>query len=246
MSFFKHKALAGQLDTSRIPRHIAIIMDGNGRWATRRGLPRTAGHLQGVKALEKVVLGASELGIRYLTVFAFSTENWSRPSEEVNALFKMVIDFNNKGVKFLLKNNVKVKFLGDVNGLPEDIQASIVKVEAKTAGCDGMQFNIAFNYSGRADILQAVNKAVQNGRPVTEEEFERLLYTADIPAPDIILRTGGEKRISNFMLYQAAYSELIFSDKFWPDFNKKQLEKVIAEYATRDRRFGGLTSEEKC
>lgn len=227
-----------------VPRHIGFIMDGNGRWAEERGLPRSAGHVRGVHALKKLVLAALDYEIPFITVFAFSTENWSRPEEEVAALMKMITDFNKKEAKFLLERNIRVRFLGDIGALKPEVKASIAKIETLTGGCASLQFNIALNYSGKSDILQAVNKAVEKGEKLDYLQFENLLYTKDVPPPDLIVRTGGEKRLSNFMLYQAAYSELIFINKYWPDFNKKLLEKILAEYAGRVRRFGGLGESE--
>lgn len=232
-------------EKTTLPTHIAIIMDGNGRWAAKRGLPRTAGHIAGVKALKKTVSASLEYGIPYLTVFAFGIDNRKRPEEEVSALMRLLIDSCRKELKKMLEDGVKVRFIGNRGNLAPKVKNSIEKTEFMTQNCEKLHLNIAFDYSGRDDILQAVNKAVANGVPLSEERFEGLLYTADTPAPDIILRTGGEKRISNFLLYQAAYSELIFSDKYWPDFNKKQFEKVLAEYAGRNRRFGGLSAEEQ-
>lgn len=227
-----------------LPQHIAIIMDGNGRWAAKRGLPRTAGHVAGVKALKKTVKAALELGIKYLTVFSFSTENWERPEEEVKGLMTLLSESCKKELKNMLEDGVRVSFIGGRDGLPEKVKKSIEKTEAMTECCDKMQLIIAFNYSGRSDILQAVNMAVALGETVTEDGFEKLLYTDGLPAPDLIVRTGGEKRISNFLLYQAAYSELVFTDKYWPDFNKKLLEKVLDEYGGRNRRFGKVGTEE--
>ncbi len=233
-------------EKSRIPSHIAIIMDGNGRWVAARGLPRTAGHVAGVKALKKTVVAALEKGIKYLTVFAFSTENWERPVEEVNALMALLATSCRKELKNMLEDGIRVKFIGRRDNLSALVLKSIEKTENMTACCDKMQLNIAFNYSGKSDILQAVNRAIAAGKEIISQEFEDYLFTAGVPEPDVIVRTAGEKRISNFMLYQAAYSELIFTDKYWPDFNKKQLEKVLDEYAGRERRFGKLVTEDKC
>lgn len=228
------------MDKLIIPKHIGFIMDGNGRWAKKRGLPRSMGHRAGVKALKRVITYCAELNIEYVSVFAFSTENWSRPADEVDALFDMVIDFNEKELKSLIKNGVKLVFSGDIKSLPENVQQSIAEVTQKTEKCSNMVLNVALNYGGREDILQAVNMAVKNGKEISADEFESLLYTKDMPMVDLIIRSSGEQRISNFLLYQSAYAELFFVDTLWPDFNKKQVLKILKEYSCRDRRFGGI------
>lgn len=228
---------------NNLPLHIAIIMDGNGRWALKRGLPRTDGHIAGAKALKKTVAAALDMDIKYLTVFAFSTENFNRPKTEVDAIMALIALYCKKEIKKLLEDDIKLVFIGDKSRLDGKTAAAMEKAERLTSECGSMQLNIAVNYSGRSDILQAVNKAVEIGNSIDEESFENLLLTAGIPAPDLLVRTGGEKRISNFMLYQCAYTELVFLDKYWPDFNKKTLEKVIYEYSLRNRRFGAIGKE---
>lgn len=229
--------------SNKLPKHIAFIMDGNGRWAKKRGLPRSAGHRAGARALKKVVEAVSEIGIPFMTVYAFSTENWTRPKEEIDTIFEMIMDFNKKELKHLLELNVRVKFIGSLEGLSQDLIKSIATISEKTAVCTGMTLNIAFNYGGKEDVLQAVNKAIDLGEHITMGEFENLLYTTGQPMPDIIVRSSGEYRLSNFLLFQAAYAELIFVKILWPDFNKKQIEKILEEYSSRDRRFGGATKE---
>lgn len=228
------------MDNMSIPKHIGFIMDGNGRWAKKRGLPRSMGHRAGVNALKKVITACHEFNIPYITVFAFSTENWSRPADEVEALFDMVIDFNKKELNSLIKNGVRLMFSGNIGGLPDELQESIKTVTEKTKDCKDMVLNVALNYGGREEILQAVNTAIKNGKEVTAEDFEKLLYTYGIPMPDLIVRSSGEQRISNFLLYQSAYSELMFVDTLWPDFNKKQIVKILEDYSRRERRFGGI------
>lgn len=228
------------MENLTIPKHIGFIMDGNGRWAKKRGLPRSMGHKAGVKALKRVITSCRELNVSYVSIFAFSTENWSRPAEEVEALFDMVIDFNKKELNSLIKNGIKLVFLGDINGLSSEVQDSVIEVTEKTKNCKDMVLNVALNYGGREDILQAVNLAIKNGKEISASEFESLLYTNGMPMPDLIIRSSGEQRISNFLLYQSAYAELFFVDTLWPDFNKKQVMKILKEYSRRERRFGGI------
>ena len=238
------------LNKDRMPVHVAIIMDGNGRWAKKRGLPRLAGHNAGMKAMKKIVDHSDKLGIKYLTVYAFSTENWKRSSLEVSGIFKLLVTCVNSDLKELIDNNVKVKILGDYSTLPADAVRSLEKTLASTEKNTGLQFNIALNYGGRDEIRKAavaIGKKIEEGEiraeDVTEEMIGSELYTgeykADTPDPELIIRTSGELRLSNFLLWQSAYSELVFSDVLWPDFTPEQYEKAIEDYQSRERRFGG-------
>lgn len=228
----------------KIPTHLAIIMDGNGRWARRRMLPRSAGHREGVKALKNIVATCADLGISFLTVYAFSTENWARPKDEVEGIFALVKKFTDDDIGFLNGHNVRLNFIGNIAGLPADVKEAADRATQKTAQNKGLTVNVALNYGAREEILFAVNAAVKKGFEVDAKQFEKLLYTSGQPAPDLIVRTGGEKRLSNFLLYQAAYSELVFTKTLWPDFDKKQLENVLEEYSRRDRRFGRVKAED--
>ena len=239
------------LDRERIPAHIAIIMDGNGRWAKAKGVPRLAGHNAGMLAMKEIVKASSELGVKYLTVYAFSTENWKRSAEEVGGIFKLVVKYVNSELEELHGNNVRVKILGDYTAVPKAAVDSLEKSLETTKNNTGLQFNIALNYGSRAEIVRAVNnlkKDMDNGvlpadTEITEELISRYLYTGaengDIPDPDLIIRTSGEERLSNFMLWQSAYSEFGFTDVLWPDFTPAEYERMIEEYQNRDRRFGG-------
>ncbi len=217
-------------------------MDGNGRWAKSRGLVRVAGHNEGMKSLIEIVRHTSDLGIKYLTVYAFSTENWKRSVEEVSGIFKLLVLYVKSELDELNRNNVRIKLLGDISKLPQDAYDSIMKAADTTSNNTGLVFSIALNYGGRAEIVQAVNKAVREGKEVTEESFSDLLYTAGIPDPDLIIRTGNEYRLSNFLIWQCAYSEIVISPVYWPDFRIAEYEKCLLEYESRDRRFGGVKS----
>lgn len=236
------------INPQRLPRHIAIIMDGNGRWAERKFMPRTMGHRAGMGSLKKVVIAASDLNIPILTVFAFSTENWKRPAEEVNYLMNLLVEYLRKELDELHKNNVRINMLGDLKNLPEYCQKEIVDAIQKTADNKGMLFNIALNYGARDEMLSAIKILVERANKneisadnITEEIFTSLLYTKGIADPDLLIRTAGEKRISNFLLWQIAYSELWFTDVLWPDFTEKDFWQAIYDYQQRDRRFGGLS-----
>jgi undecaprenyl diphosphate synthase len=227
-----------------MPSHIAFIMDGNGRWAKKRLLSRNMGHKEGVKALKKVIEKAETLNIKVLTFFAFSTENWKRPKEEVDALFSMIEKFVNDELTIYSKKNMIVRFMGDISVLPQSVKEAINKVISLTSNNSGMIINIGLNYGSRQEIAYAVNKIIADGiKTVDENIISKYLYTNGLPDPDIIVRTSGEERLSNFMLYQSAYSELIFVDELWPDFDGKSLLKVIEIYNKRDRRFGGIPKE---
>ncbi len=228
-------------NTKSLPVHIAIIMDGNGRWARKRGLPRTEGHKEGVKTVKRIVKCASDTGIKYLTLYAFSTENWKRSKEEVNFLLRLFADVIYNYLDELKRNNVKLKFLGDIEGLPYFLRKVISYSEKATKNGLGLTLNIAVNYGGRREIIQAVKKICKEGVcDINEENFSNYLYTAGQPDPDIIIRTSGEKRLSNFLLYQSSYSELFFTDTLWPDFTEEEFLKIIKEYSGRKRKFGGV------
>ena len=233
----------------KIPVHVAIIMDGNGRWAKKRGLPRTAGHAQGARVVEQILEDADHMGIRYLTVYAFSTENWSRPDSEVKALMNLLRTYMKTSLAKCARNNVRIRVIGDKTRLDQDLQASIANLEKETAANTGIGFQIAINYGSRDEIVRAVRKAAMkvketelNPEDITEDMISDELDTCGIPDPDLLIRTGGEERISNFLLWQTAYSELYFCDAAWPDFNKAELEKAIDAFNNRERRYGGLIS----
>lgn len=228
-----------------VPNHVAIILDGNGRWAKAKGLPRTAGHIQGAKTVEAICEDAYNMGINYLTVYAFSTENWSRPEKEVETLMKLLRDYMKNSLKRAQKNNMCVRVLGDKSRLEEDIRESIEELEAATKDNTGLHFQIAINYGSRDEITRAVKKLSQkvasgelSPDEIDEERIASELDTAGLPDPDLMIRTSGEQRISNYMLWQLAYAEFYFTSVPWPDFNKEELEKAVLAYRNRDRRFG--------
>lgn len=228
------------------PQHIAIIMDGNGRWAKARGLPRTAGHERGVEALRRTVEAASELGIRYLTVFSFSTENWRRPAAEVSTLFGLLKAYVQRDLGRLKTDGVRIRVIGQREGLPPDIAELVDRAERETASNNAFFLTIAFNYGSRNEILRAAASyareiAADPDHEMTEEGLKRHLDTRDLPDPDLVIRTSGEFRMSNFLLWQAAYAELLFMDVLWPDFNRSHLESAISRYHERERRFGAVT-----
>lgn len=230
-------------EIEKIPEHIAIIMDGNGRWAQKRHLPRNFGHKAGMEALHKMVKASSDIGIKYLTVYAFSTENWKRSEEEVGFLMNLAIEYFIKELDELHKNNVKVRLIGDKSRLPKKVQEAAEIMEERTKDNTGLVLNVAMNYGGRDDIVHAVKKITEQGykpEEITEELISENLYTANIPDPDLLIRTGGEKRLSNFLLWQNSYAEFVFVDDWWPDCDKEFLLKIIEEYNTRDRRFGAI------
>ena len=239
------------LDMNRIPASIAIIMDGNGRWAKKRFLPRVAGHNAGMLAMKEIIKTSSTLGVKHLTVYAFSTENWKRSDEEVSGIFKLLVKYVDSELEELNANNVRVRILGDYSVIPEEARNRIEKSLESTASNTGLQFNIALNYGSRAEIVRAVNRINEDIREgvlgedteITEELLSRYLYTGDengnIPDPDLIIRTSGEERLSNFLLWQSAYSEFVFTDVLWPDFTPEEFKKTIEVYQNRDRRFGG-------
>jgi undecaprenyl diphosphate synthase len=231
----------------RVPAHIGVIMDGNGRWARARGKARTVGHVAGVKALRRMVELCIRYHVRYLTVFSFSSENWSRPRDEVRFIFGLLHRFVASDLETLIRNNVRVRIIGDRENLEESLKRLIADVEAKTAANTGLNLVVAFNYGGKAEITTATRRiaeAVAAGtlkpEDIDERTVERALYTTGMPDPDIIIRTSGERRFSNFLLWQGAYSELIFVEDNWPDFNETTFLHVLEEYSSRDRRFGGI------
>ena len=215
-------------------------MDGNGRWAKERGQIRLQGHLAGMEALCRIVRHSSDIGVEYLTVYAFSTENWKRPADEVSGIFKLLIKFVKRELDELNRNNVRIDILGDWSIIPEDSADSIRLALATTEKNDGLKLNIALNYGGRAEITRAVNMLIDSGKKnVTEEDISACLYTAGMPDPDVIIRTSGESRLSNFLIWQSAYSEIVLTPVYWPDFTPSEYERCLAEYQSRDRRFGG-------
>ena len=221
-----------------IPNHIAIIMDGNGRWAKGKNRPRVFGHKAGADTLRKIVKYCGNIGVKYLTVYAFSTENWKRSQEEVSALMTLFKTYINSEKKMLLENKVRFMVSGREEGVSESLLKAIRELEKETSKDYKMTLNIAFNYGGRAEIIDAIKKAKEMGEEITEENFSKFLYN-DIPDPELIIRTSGELRISNFLLWQLAYSEIYITDVYWPDFDEKELDKAIESYNKRERRFGG-------
>ena len=235
------------MDEKKIPQHVAIILDGNGRWAKKRFLPRNMGHAQGAKTVEQICEDAHDLGIKYLTVYAFSTENWKRSEDEVGALMKLLDKYLKDCLERSSKNNMRVRVIGDISRLSEPLRKKIVELEEKSAVNTGLNFTVALNYGGRDEMIRSMKQMMHDIEDkklsvddITEEEFANYLDTKGIPDPDLIIRTSGEQRISNYLLWQMAYSEFYFTDVLWPDFDKKELQKAIDYYAGRDRRFGGV------
>ena len=233
----------------KVPNHIAIILDGNGRWAKKRGMPRSYGHVKGCENLEDICEVAKELGVKYLTVYAFSTENWKRSKEEVDGLMKLFRNYLKKCIKISQKNNMRVKVIGDVSAFDPDIQESIAKLENFSKDFTELHFQIALNYGSRDEITRAVNRMLEDQKagkletPVEEETISNYLDTAGIPDPDLMIRTSGELRLSNYLLWQLAYTEFYFTDVPWPDFKRDELVKAIEKYNERDRRYGGVKEE---
>lgn len=237
------------IDKSNIPQHVAIIMDGNGRWAREKGLPRAEGHRRGIQRVEEIIKAAGEIGIKYLTLFAFSAENWKRPKSEVAMLMRALDNFLSHNIERLRKNNIRLAVIGRRQPLPDYLWERLLQSQAATKDCNGLTVVLAFNYGGRAEIIDAVKKLAMavldkkiNPDDISEEDFERFLYTAGIPDPDLLIRTSGELRISNFLLWQLSYAELYFPSLCWPDFKREDLEEAIAAYQGRVRRFGGIES----
>ncbi|MDU7384407.1 isoprenyl transferase [Finegoldia magna] len=228
------------LDQDRLPKHIAIIMDGNGRWATKRNKPRVFGHNEGMKRVVDVVENSLNIGIKYLSLYAFSTENWKRPQKEIDFLMQILIKYIDDQLNKLVTQGVKINILGDISVLPEKVIQKIEYALDSTKDNDKLILNIAINYGSRQEILRAVNTAIKDGEILTDDEFSNLLYTRNQPDVDLLIRPGGEKRLSNFLLYQMSYAELYFSDIYWPDFKLESLIDAIYWYQNRNRRFGGL------
>ncbi|MBQ2201342.1 MAG: di-trans,poly-cis-decaprenylcistransferase [Clostridia bacterium] len=228
------------LDPTRIPKHIAIVMDGNGRWATAKGLPRAAGHRAGMNSVKEIIRFASDIGVESLTVYAFSTENRKRPKEEIGILCGLLIEYMNREIDELHANGVCITSIGDLSWFPTAVQETVRAAEQKTANNPGMRFNIALNYGGRAELVRAMRLAFSETDEPDEETISRNLYTADSGDVDLLIRTGGDVRVSNFLLWQIAYAELYFTDVKWPDFTPQELIKALKDFAGRERRFGGL------
>lgn len=236
----KKSCKAGQVDMSRLPRHIAIIMDGNGRWAKKRGLPRTAGHKVGAEAFRKIATYCKNLGVEYLTVYAFSTENWKRPAEEVDTLMALFKNYMLEAIDTMERDHIRLQFFGDMSAVSPELQALVERTNEMSRHIEGFQANICLNYGGRDEILHAARECVDAGEELTEENFAKHLYSAGVPDPELIIRPSGEIRLSNFLLWQCAYSELYFCDTLWPDFDERTLDAAIIDYQKRDRRFGGV------
>ena len=237
---------AGEREQSRVPRHIAIILDGNGRWAKKRGLPRTAGHAAGAATFRKIALYCRDIGVDYLTVYAFSTENWKRPTEEVKTIMRLLDKYLHEAIETMERDGMKMRIFGDVSGLSPQLQALAHTADEIADHVDGFQANICLNYGGRDEIVHAARRYAEDlaagkvSGELTEESFSRYLYSAGIPDPDLMIRPGGEQRLSNFLLWQCAYAEFYFTDVLWPGFTTEELDKAIAVFRSRDRRYGGV------
>ena len=237
---------AGEREQSRPPRHIAIILDGNGRWAKKRGLPRTAGHAVGAENFRKIATYCKNIGVEYLTVYAFSTENWSRPAGEVSTIMKLLGKYLQEAIDTMERDHIRMKVLGDVEGLSPELREMVRRTDEISQQYEGFQANICLNYGGRDEIVKAARRyaealaAGETDAELTEERFSDYLYSAGIPDPDLLIRPGGEQRISNFLLWQCAYAEFYFTDVLWPDFTPEELDRAIAVYHSRDRRYGGV------
>jgi len=226
---------------SKIPNHVAIIMDGNGRWAKERGFKRYIGHKLGIESVREIIGISKKIGIKYLTLYVFSKENWKRPKEEIKFLFNLLKKTLEEELERLKRNNIRVMVMGNVQELRDNVRNFLEKCTHETRNCNGMNVIIAFNYSGREEIIDAVNKILKEKKNInSEKEFSKYLYLKDIPEPDLLIRTSGEMRISNFMLWQIAYTELFFTKKLWPDFRKKDFLEAIEDFSRRERRFGGI------
>jgi undecaprenyl diphosphate synthase len=232
----------GSVDKRRLPVHVAVIMDGNGRWAKAKGLPRSAGHRAGVERVRTIIRMSSDIGIKYLTLYAFSTENWKRPKAEVSTLMRLLLEYLRDELSELNEKNVRIKTLGDMSRLPKEVAAEVARATFATKDNTGLTVNMAINYGARQEIVGAVKRAVSEAvdtGEIDEQYVSSLLYTAGQPDPDLMIRTSGEKRLSNYLLYQLAYAEFYFTDTHWPDFDEKQFAIALDDFAKRDRRFGG-------
>lgn len=244
------KTLLEQIDKSRLPRHVAIIMDGNGRWARRQGNERSQGHVAGVGSVKEIIETASKLGVKYLTLYAFSTENWNRPKDEVDMLLALIVSVLAEETEGLRRNNVKLQMIGDRDRMPREAQASLDESMAATSGSTGMVVNLALSYSSRWELTEAARTIARKAaageidvESIDEQTIDLHLSTAGTPDPDLLIRTGGDERVSNFLLWQIAYSELYFTDTYWPDFGAEDFYKAIVDYQSRERRFG-MTSDQ--
>jgi undecaprenyl diphosphate synthase len=233
-------AIAREIDPARLPSHIAIIMDGNGRWARRRGLPRVAGHKAGIQPVRVTVETCAQLGLRALTLYAFSVENWKRPRAEVETLWRLLRLYLRSELPVMLRNDIRFTAIGRLNALPRFVRDELDEVIASTAANAGLQLNLAINYGGRAELVDAVKALVADGVEIDEAAISARLYTAGMPDPDLLIRTSGEMRVSNFLLWQIAYAELYVTETLWPDFSRTELLRAILDYQKRDRRFGGI------
>ncbi|MBE6908261.1 MAG: isoprenyl transferase [Ruminococcaceae bacterium] len=249
MAIFTSKQ-TGQVDMSNLPRHVAVIMDGNGRWAQKRGLPRTAGHKAGAETFRTIATYCKDLGIDYLTAYAFSTENWKRPPAEVDAIMGLLDQYLHESIETMARDNIRLRFLGDVSVLSPKLRALIEETDELTRHITGFQANICLNYGGRDEIVRAARRFARecaagerSPEDMTEALFPDYLWSAGLPDPELLIRPGGEMRVSNFLLWQCAYSEIYVTDTLWPDFGRDELDKALAWYQTRDRRFGGLSTK---
>jgi len=227
-------------DNKKIPMHVGIIMDGNGRWAIKRGKNRSFGHRAGTANVEKITRHAFNAGIKTLSLYAFSSENWARPKEEVDELMRLLEKYIKKFLKTLVKDGIRLSVMGDISVLSDNLKKTIENAQRTTAENSVGVLNIGINYGGRQEVVYAVNKLIESGKEITEKNISENLYTADFGEPDLIIRTGGEKRLSNFMLFQGAYSELYFTDVLWPDFNEEEFDKALNDFGERNRRFGKI------
>ncbi len=243
-------SLINSINKTKIPEHIAIIMDGNGRWAKQRGTQRIFGHRSAISAVRAAIEGSAELGVKYLTLYAFSTENWKRPKIEVDALMSLLINTINTEAETLIKNNISLKTIGDTNSLPKSVQKELNEIVVRTGKCTGLRVVLALSYSSRWEITNAIQRMVSDFSEnkialsdINEDKISSYMTTAAIPDPDLLIRTSGEYRISNFLLWQIAYTELYFTPTFWPDFDKEELYKAIIDYQNRERRFGKISEQ---
>lgn len=250
MGLFTAKKNVGQVDRANLPSHVAVIMDGNGRWAQKRGLPRTAGHKAGAEMFRRIGTYCKELGIDYLTVYAFSTENWKRPKEEVDAIMGLLKHYLHECIDTMERDKNRLRFLGDLSALDDETRDLIRQTDEISARIEGFQANICLNYGGRDEIVHAARAFAADcaagkceAGELTEAAFESYLYSAGLPSPELLIRPGGEKRISNYLLWQCAYSEFYYTDTLWPDFNEAEFDKALIAYQSRDRRFGGLSKK---